>query len=266
MLCMSKLSERPKKRNVKTILIVSIITLLLVILTSGVLIFFYEVGNLASTARGNATATSQHGTPISTGQSSIKPLFSDNFSDVSKGWAVGSASGYTRVISNNTLTLANENHTTLTESLPTDLNFDNFSLTVTFTLLQATASDSVGLYVRGDTNLDHDYRIDFYGNDTYAITKEYLDKQDFPQEISLQPATFTSSLQPMGEQNTATVIMKGPDLELIINKKVVKSVTDYDYTSGQIALFVHNSLASNEVEAVFSSVVVYPLPTVTPTP
>ena len=266
MLCMSKLPEHPKKRNVKTKRIVSIITLLLVILTSGVLIFFYKVENTISSARENATATPQHETPISTGQSIIKPLFSDDFSDVSKGWAVGSASGYTRVISNNTLTLANENHTTLTESLPTNLTFDNFSLTVAFTLVQATAGDSVGLYVRGDTNLDHDYRIDFYGNSVYAITKEYLDKQNFPQESSLQPSAFTSSLRPVGEQNMVTVMMKGPDMELIINKKVIKSITDYDYTSGQIALFVHNSLASNEVEAAFSSVVVFPLPTITPTP
>ncbi|HLX40011.1 MAG TPA: family 16 glycoside hydrolase [Ktedonobacteraceae bacterium] len=261
---MSKLEQRHKKRNVQAIFFISIITLLLVILTSGVLIFYYGVGNKSGHTRGNVTATPQHGTPISTGQSITKPLFADNFSDPSQGWAVGSASGYTRVISNSTLTLANENHTTLTESLPTNLTFDDFSLTVTFTLLQATADDSVGLYVRGDTNLDHDYRIDFYGNSAYAITKEYLDKQDFPQESPLQTPTYTAFLRPMGEQNTVTVMMKGPVMVIVINKKVIHSVTDDDYTNGQIALFVHNSLTSNEVEAAFSAVVVYPAPVVLP--
>lgn len=261
---MSKLEKRHKKRTVQAKFIISIITLVLVILTSGVLIFYYEVGNKTSHPSGKATATPQHGTPISTGQSITKPLFTDNFSGLSKGWAVGSASGYTRIISNNTLTLANENHTTLTESLPTNLTFDDFSLTVSFTLLQATADDSVGLYVRGDTNLDHDYRIDFYGNNAYAITKEYLDKQDFPQESTLQPPIYTAFLRPMGEQNTVTVMMKGPVMVLVINQKVIHSVTDDDYTNGQIALFVHNSLASNEVEAAFSSVVVYPAPAALP--
>lgn len=254
--------KRHHKRNVKAKLVVSIITLLLVVLASGVLIFFNKVGSGASQTRKNATT--QQRTPTVTGQSITKPLFTDDFSDVSKGWAVGSASGYTRVINDDTLTLANENHTTLTESLPTNLTFDNFSLTVTFALLQATTGDSVGLYIRGDTNLDHDYRIDFYMDGTYTISKEFLDQQDLPRETLLQPSTFTSSLKPMGESNTVTVIMKGSTLVLIINKQVIRTVTDDAYTSGQISLFVHNSLASNEVEADFSSVVVYPAPAVLP--
>lgn len=264
MLRMSNPEKRSNKRNVKATLVVSIITLLLVFLASGVLIFFYEVGNEASQAGKNATATAQQGTPTSSGQSVTKPLFTDDFSDASKGWAVGSASGYTRVINDDTLTLANQNHTILTESLPTSLTFDDFSLTVAFALLQATADDSVGMYVRGDTNLDHDYRIDFYGDGGYSISKEYLDQQDLPQETLLQPSTFTSSLKPMGESNTVTLVMKGPKMVLIVNKQVIKTVSDDAYTSGQIALFVHNSPASNEVEADFSSVVVYPAPVVLP--
>src|ERR1017187_1796390 len=175
MLFMNNPGKRHTKRNVSIKLVVSIITLLLVILTSSVLIFFYEAGNKPGQARGNATQTTQTKTPISTERLITQPLFSDDFGDQSKGWAVGSTYGYARVISNNTLTLANENHTTLTESLPTDLTFSDFSLTVKFTLLQANADDSVGLYLRGDTNLDHDYRIDFYGDTTYSISKEYLD-------------------------------------------------------------------------------------------
>lgn len=264
MLCMNDPEKRYKKSNVQAKLVVSIITLLLMVLASGALIFFYKVGSGASQVRKNVTPTMRQGTPISTGQPIMKPLFTDDFSDVSKGWAVGNSSGYTRVINDDTLTLANKNHTTLTESLPTNLTFDDFSLTVTFTLLQATAGDSVGLYVRGDTNLDHDYRIDFYVDGTYTISKEFLDTQDLPQETLLQPSTFTSSLRPMGESNTATVMMKGSTMVLIINKQVIKTLSDTAYTSGQIALFVHNSLASNDVQADFSSVVVYPAPIVLP--
>ena len=265
MLFMKNSGKNHDQRNVKAKLVISIITLLLVVLISSVLIIFYAAGNKASQAKKSATQTTQKITPISTGQTITQPLFFDNFSDQSKGWAVGSASGYARVIRDNMLTLANENHTTLIESLPTS-TFDDFSLTVTFTLLQANADDSVGLYLRGDTNLDHDYRIDFYGNTTYAISKEYLDTQNLPQGSFLQPPTFTSALEPTGKQNTVTVMMKGPAMVLIINGKVVSTLTDYAYTSGQIALFVHNSPTSDEVEAAFSSVVVYPAPTVLPGP
>ncbi len=263
MLLMNNPVKRHAKRNVSIKLVVSIITLLLVILTSVVLIFFYAAGNKPGQARGNATQTK---TPISTGQSITQPLFSDDFGDPNKGWAVGSAYGYARVISNNTLTLANENHTILTESLPTDLTFSDFSLTVKFTLLQANEDDSVGLYLRGDTNLDHDYRIDFYGNTTYSISKEFLDNQHLPRQSYLQPPAATFSLRPTGKQNTVTVMMNGPAMVLTINGTVINTVTDDTYTSGQIALFVHNSPTSNEVEAAFSSVVVYPLPPLTPTP
>jgi 3-keto-disaccharide hydrolase len=266
MLFMNNPGKRHAKRNVSIRLVVSIITLLLMMLISGVLIFFYAAVNKPGQAKGNATQTTQTKTPVSTGPSITQPLFSDDFGDQNKGWAVGSAYGYTRVISNNTLTLANENHTTLTESLPTDITFSDFSLTVKFTLLQANADDSVGLYLRGDTNLDHDYRIDFYGNTAYSISKEYLDTQNLPRQSFLRPPTATFSLRPTGKQNTVMVMMKGPTMVLTINGVVTNSITDDAYASGQIALFVHNSRTSNEVEAAFSSVVVYPLPTVTPTP
>src|SRR6266852_1416867 len=82
--------------------------------------------------------------------------------------------------------------TTLTPTLsvtPTPLFFDDFiensqdwalsgpndfSLSVTFTLLKGDENDCVGLYLRGDSNLDHDYRIDIFGNNRFAINKELL--------------------------------------------------------------------------------------------
>lgn len=264
MLCMSNPEKHQKKRQVNTKRVVTVVILLLVIFASSVFAFFYTFGRGADENGKSATATTQHGTPVSTRPSIARPLFTSDFSDPDAGWAVGSASGYTRNISNGTLTLANENHTTLTESLPTNLTFDDFSLTMTFTLLQATSGDSVGLYVRGDTNLDHDYRIDFSMDGTYDICKEFLDQQNIPQETFLQPATYTPSLRPPGEPNTITVMMKGPDMVLIINKHTIHPVSDPDYASGQIALFVHNSLASNKVEATFSSVIVYPAPLTLP--
>lgn len=244
--------------------LIGAVAFLLIMVISGT-IFFYVQGKSSKTGSNGNSAVSptvKRATPAPTPTvlSTPQPLFSDDFTDKSKGWYIGSTSGYTRVISDDTLTLADSNHTILTESLPTNTTFNDFMVNVTFTILQASQDDSVGLYLRGDSNLDHDYRIDIYGNNTYAISKEFLDASKSPQVQILVSPTGDSALKPAGQQNTITVIMKGPELVLLVNGTIVNSVIDSDYTSGQIALFVQNSETSSEVEASFSSVVVYPAP------
>ena len=250
-------------KGVKVRLIGAIAFLLIMVISSG--IFFYVHGkssNTGSTGNSTVSPTVRKATPTPTPTvlSTPQPLFFDDFADKSKGWYLGSASGYTRVIDNNTLTLADTNHTFLTESLPTNTTFDDFMVTVSFTLLQANQDDSMGLYLRGDSNLDYDYRIDIYGNNTYAISKEFLDASKSQQVEFLVSPSAATALKPVGQPNTITAIMKGPELVLLINGTLVNSVTDTDYTSGQIALFVQNSETSSEVEASFSSVVVSPAP------
>ncbi len=244
--------------------LIGAVVFLLIMVISGTIFFYVQGKSSKTSSNGNSavspTARKATPTPTPTAQSTPQPLFSDDFADKSKGWYLGSASGYTRVIDNNTLTLADSNHTILTESLPTNTSFDDFMVSVTFTILQANQDDSVGLYLRGDSNLDHDYRIDIYGNNTYAISKEFLDATKSPQVQFLVSPTSAAALKPAGQQNTITVMMKGPELVLLVNGTIVKSVTDSDYARGQISLFVHNSETSSEVEASFKSVVVFPAP------
>src|SRR3989441_1848651 len=173
---------------VKVRLIGAIALLLIMVISSG--IFFYVHGKSSSTV--SPTVRKATPTPTPTVLSTPQPLFFDDFADKSKGWYLGSASGYTRVIDNNTLTLADTNHSILTESLPTNTTFGDFMVTVSFTLLQANQDDSMGLYLRGDSNLDYDYRIDIYGNNTYAISKEFLDASKSQQVRSEE---HTSELQ-----------------------------------------------------------------------
>src|SRR3989440_11026535 len=246
--------------------LIGAVALLLIMILSGT-IFFYVQGKSSKTSSNGNSAISPTArkatpapTPTLTALSTPQPLFFDDFTDKSKGWYLGSTSGYTRVIDNDSLILADSNHTILTESLPTSTPFNDFIVTVTYTLLQANQDDSVGLYLRGDSNLDHDYRIDIYGNNTYAISKEFLDASKSPQVQFLVSPTGATTLHPAGQSNTIMVMMKGPKLVLLVNGTMVSSITDTDYTSGQIALFVKNSETSSEVEASFSSVVVYPAP------
>ena len=115
-------------------------------------------------------------------------------------------------------------------------------------------NDSVGLYLRGDSNLDHDYRIDINGNNTFDIVKEYLGDNNTPQSTTLDGPHSPSMLRPPGQQNIITVVMKGPALVLLINGTVVSSITDSDYMSGQIALFARHGATSGGVTVAFSRV------------
>src|SRR6266487_3450811 len=160
---------------------------LLVMFISGAIFFFIHM-NSQTTSSTTATPTEKKATATPTPTAitptaslTPEPLFFDDFTGSDKGWSLGNGSGYTRTLNNSTLTLAATNHKLLTESLPTTTSFNDFMITVTFTLAQAGSSDSVGLYLRSDSYLDHDYRIDIYGNNSYAISKEYLDASKQPQ-------------------------------------------------------------------------------------
>jgi len=218
-----------------------------------------------------STATQEGITPTPT------PLFADNFSNTSQGWYINNKDGYIRSLTPNGLQLTDINHHPLIESLPTNHKFGNFTLTATLTLMQGDTNDSMGLYLRGDSNLDHDYRIDIFGNNTYAVSKEYLDADNMPQTLYIIAPTHVSQLKPRGTANTLTVIMAGVTMFLFINGKFTNAIIDEDYTSGQISLFVTNGATSSGVTAVFSSIAInpapsnqYPLiggcPTPTPTP
>ncbi|HWS85173.1 MAG TPA: hypothetical protein VN207_13040 [Ktedonobacteraceae bacterium] len=207
------------------------------------------------------------------------PLFFDDFIQSSANWALSGpndTSGYLRSMVNNQLVLSDTNHKILIESLPTNVTFSDFSLTVTFTLLKGDENDSVGLYLRGDSNLDHDYRIDIFGDSRFAIKKELLNPDKTAQTDILTGPTPSPLLMPKNQANTLTVMMKGPFMVLAINGTIAASLVDADYSRGQIALFVNNGSTSDGVSTSFSSVRVdpapdqlpgfpaYPTPTVTP--
>ena len=204
---------------------------------------------VSATALAHATATAL-----------ARPLFIDDFTNNKHGWSTDDVTGFTRSVQNNTLMLTDTNHTVLVESLPTNVTFKDFSLSTTFALTQADKNDSVGLYLRGDSNLDHDYRINIYGNSTYAISKESLDAQNNVVSTFLIPPTQTSFLNPIGQQNTLDVTMNDIELTMQLNGHLVGSVTDADYKQGQIALFVSNSPDSESTTATFSYIAIYPLP------
>lgn len=235
-------------------LIIGILFLLLVLVGGG--IFALTRLNQGGKSNANASTPTVQATPTPT----PKPLFSDTFANNDNGWSVGTGSGFSHVIENNALTMADANQKILIESVPTN-TIDDFTVTVTLTLLQGDQNDSVGIYMRGDSNLDHDYRVDIFGDTTYSIAKEYLDSNNTPRVSFLVDPSSSSALKATGQENKITVIMKGSQIVLMINGTVVRSITDSTYTKkGQIALFVQNGTTSGGVKAAFSSITLSPAP------
>lgn len=181
--------------------------------------------------------------------------FYDTFKNNALGWSISSTAGFYRTVKPGALTLINTNRgTTMVESLPTNSNFDNCTVIVDLTIHRIGLGDSVGLYVRGDTNLEHDYRLDLNGNGTFDIAKEYLDSRNLPQSVILVGPKSDSALKPRGERNTITLTMNGSQLQLFLNNTKVSVVNDSDYVSGQVALFAHLDKGSQDVTVSFNKV------------
>ncbi len=182
-------------------------------------------------------------------------LFYDTFINNALGWSITNEAGYIRTLANGKLTLTDINaNTTLVESLPTNAIYDNFMVTVDLTILYAGENDSVGIYVRGDSTMDHDYRIEINGDNTFSIANEYLDASKRPRAIILDGPLPSSVLNPPGMQNTISVLMVDAQLLLFINNTEVTSINDGDYTTGRIALFARAGESSNGVSVSFSRV------------
>jgi hypothetical protein len=235
----------------KVALIVGVIAMLLLVVGGGIFFFVRSRGS-----NGVSTLSTIVAIPTAV------PLFSDNFTDNSKGWGLASASGYSSTISNNMLTLADANHKILNMAIPAGNNisatYSDFEVTTTIAFLKADQNDSAGLYIRGDGSIGQGYFIDIFGDSSFDIVKIFADSS---KDSFLASPTNSSFINPVGRQNTLTVIAKGSKLVVLINNKVVSSISDNNgYTSGTIELFVENGQSSNGIQASFNHVTVYPAP------
>lgn len=244
-------TANPKSQMPKIWLILVVLLLILGVVGSS-LYFVLNKGKSSpttSTTTGHLTATSSAG----------PPLFTDNFADNSKGWSTGSGKGFSSTIGNNTMALSEANHKIIDEPIPGSANvpatFTDFSVTTTFTVLKADQNDSVGLYLRGDGNLNQGYFIDIFGDNSYDIVKVFPDAS---RDTFLVSPTSSPDINSVGQQNKLTVMMKGSKMVVLMNDKVINSVSDSGYASGQIALFAENGNTSNGINVTFTSVVVYP--------
>jgi hypothetical protein len=249
-------TQRGHSRRIRHIIFIVIIVMLLLLSSSS---FFFVI---KSRGNGSQLATNLE-TPTPTPSPALIYLetpppqseFYDTFKNNALGWSISDTSGYYRTVKPGALMLMNTNvGTTMVESLPTNSTFDNCTVIVNLTILKASLDDSVGIYIRGDTSLEHDYRIDLNGNGTFDIAKEYLDLRNNPQSVILLGPKIDSALHPQGESNTITLTMNGSQLQFFINNVKVGDVEDSDYIEGQVALFTHLGKNSQDVAASFYKV------------
>jgi Domain of Unknown Function (DUF1080) len=244
------------KRGLNTIFITSMVCVFLALSVGGFVFLQISKGKDIKLVTGTETPTP---TPSSTAIYLETPppqaVFYDTFKNNALGWSISSTAGYYRTVKPGKLSLMNTNPgTTLIESLPTNAIYDSFTVSVDFTILKAGRNDRAGIYVRGDNNMDHDYRIDIYGDNTVDIAKEYLDSNNNPRAIFLDAPYSSPAVNPPGEQNTIKLVMSGSQLVLFMNGVEVSSITDSDYTTGQVALFAHAGEDSNGIAVMFSRV------------
>jgi len=249
-------AQTPQPKRVTHIIFITLIVMLLILSVSSLFFIERSKGNGSQLTTDTETPTpTPTPTSIYLETPPAQSEFYDTFKNNALGWSVSSTAGYFRTVKPGALTLMNTNHgTTLVESLPTNSVFDNFTVIVDLTILNASLDDSVGIYIRGDSNLEHDYRIDLNGDGTFDIAKEYLDSRNNPQSIILFGPRSDSALNPQGEHNTVTLTVNGSQLQLFINNVRVSTVIDTDYMSGQVALFARAGEDSQDVTVSFIKV------------
>jgi hypothetical protein len=274
----------PKKRRPIYVLLSILVLTLLLILGSSFWIWHQAGGQVTTRTPTVATATpgvSPTTTPTPTPTVIVTPnsaLFYETFLDNSHGWSLVSGDGLYRTLdltANQLMLAVTKPDTPLIENVPVGNSLDNYAVSVDFKLDQYDADDSLGIYTRGDSGLDHDYRVDLNGNGTIDIAKDWLDKDYNAQNTILASPVKATNLHIHGQSNTLTVYMVNETITVLLNGYFVMQFTDSsttnNYKSGQIALFLQHGNASQSISVSFSRVEVdmlasrYATPTPTPT-
>jgi Domain of Unknown Function (DUF1080) len=216
--------------------------------------------------RNNGTQATP-GTLTQPGASAVQPkgpvLFADTFTDNRSGWSLQSYPGkLSAAITAGSLVLESDNNELLWEMLPGNKTFSDFTLTCDTLLSKGDQNNGYGVYIRGsfmqNTDLATYYRFELYGDGSYAIFKGTVSANGTTSSTKLVDYTLQPAIQKQGGLNHVMITAKGPSLSLTVNGQLLKTVTDNNYSSGSIALFVSNlKNAKPGAQAKFSNLHIY---------
>ena len=190
-------------------------------------------------------------------------LFGDCFQDNTNRWDLTSQQNqYSANISNGSLILEDDNNALLPETIRgTPHIFTDFRIEVDADLSQGDPTNGYGVIIRGtlDTSgrFKTYYRFELFGNGQYAIYKGVQSGNRIT-DTKLVDFTSHSAIHRQGSINHISVTAKGASLTLTVNGVTVQSITDGDYSTGYIALFVSNvPSAAPMAQATFSKLGIY---------
>jgi hypothetical protein len=235
--------------------VVSLVVVLLVLI--GASAASYTV--LTSLQEGKHTTSVASSSPVP----KASPLFAETFTNNRQRWDMQSMQGrYLVSINKGKLILEDDDNKLFPILLPSDKNFTNFKLIIDTILSKGDQQNGYGLCIRGSTdsegNLTAYYRIELYGNSTYAIFKVATDTNGNSSSTTLVETTAHGAIEPMGHSNQIVVIANGSKITLIVNGRTVQTFSDTSYASGVIALFVSNLPGTHPgAQATFSHLAIY---------
>ena len=130
-------------------------------------------------------------------------------------------------------------------------NFSNFTLQVQMTIL---SGDFGGIVFRSNPGSQKFYLLQFSTDGTYDMYRYISDNGN--DATSLLSST-TPAMKGLNQPNLITLIARGSQLTIFVNKQYVDSVSDSSYKGGQIGFMAYYK--SNPTEVAFSNLQIWKL-------
>jgi hypothetical protein len=129
-------------------------------------------------------------------------------------------------------------------------NYSNMAFQAQMTIISGSEG---GLIFRANQTTSQFYLFRVGQDGSYSL---YVSKDD-KTSTAIVDDTSTAIKKGLGQTNLVTIIAKGSNIYLYINRQYVGSVSDTSYTGGKIGIFGSNS--SNATDVAFNNVQVWPL-------
>jgi hypothetical protein len=192
-----------------------------------------------ATAQAVATATALQN--IYTQSTRGMPIFNDPLTYNANNWTVAAANGgggcsFTGGVYHSAV----QQKGYYLPCIAQNTSFSNFAFQVTLTILKG---DEGGIIFRADNVNSKGYLFSIKNDGSFTIFLTSDNSHSTNLDFGPSPAIHTG----LNKSNMLTVVARGSQLYLYINRQYVTSVTDHTYTSGQIGVFSADDSAPTDV-------------------
>lgn len=205
------------------------------------------IANDNATATAQALATAQ-AVATSTALQNIytqgtrgTPIFNDPLTYDANNWTVAAANGGGGCsFSGGTYHSAVQQKGYYLPCIAQNTSFSNFAFQVTQTILKG---DEGGIIFRADNVTSKGYLFSIKNDGSFTIFLTSDNSHSTNLDYGSSPAIHTG----LNKSNMLTVVARGNQLYLYVNRQYVTNVTDNTYTSGQIGVFSADDSAPTDV-------------------